>query len=97
MADLSLNLDIKGIGTTKMSMDDAKKLYGELKVLFEEKVKYVPSGGWHWAYPWWGYAYNQNGIYGTSYATNTSHLKGTSQRGLSGSDTSGESAYNISI
>lgn len=54
MADLSLNLEIKGIGNTTMSMADAKKLYSELKVLFEEKVAYVPTYGWRWNYPWWG-------------------------------------------
>ncbi len=97
MADLSLNLEIKGIGSTNMSMDDAKKLYNELRVLFEEKVKYVPSGGWHWQYPWWGYSYYHNAIYGTSSGGNTSHLKGTSSRGLSVGDTGSMSAYNISV
>lgn len=99
MADLSLNLEIKGIGSTNMSMDDAKKLYNELRVLFEEKVKYVPSGGWHWQYPWWSYNTNFNpyGIYGSYSSGQHPPTKGIQRRGFTGSDTSSMSAYNISV
>ena len=89
MADLSLNLEIKGIGSTQMSMDDAKKLYNELRVLFEEKVKYVPSGGWMWNYPWWGYSYTD------AYSPRTPHYKSSTGTGALGGGGGAPSSYTV--
>ena len=90
MSELSLNLEIKGIGSTTMSMADAKKLYSELKGLFEEKVKYVPTRGWEWSYPWWGYVhYNSYGTYNDTKITSGGGGRFTGNTGVS--------SYNISV
>lgn len=90
MSELSLNLEIKGIGSTTMSMADAKKLYLELKELFDVKVKYVPTRGWEWSYPWWGYGYFQTACMNDQY-------KSSSGGGNKSTSGTGVSSYSISV
>lgn len=91
MPELSLNLEIKGIGSTTMSMEDAKKLYNELRVLFEEKVKYVPNGGWLWNYPWWGYSYTD------AYSNQRAFTKGIGNTSSGPTTGNVPSSYSVSI
>lgn len=93
MADLSLNLEIKGIGNTTISMADAKKLYSELKVLFEEKVTYVPTYGWRWNYPWW----NNIGWYESQYGAYKSTKSSGGVEKYAGDTGVSPSSYSVSI
>ena len=45
--EISVVIDIKGLGETKLSMQDAKKLYDQLSDLFKEKVVYQDNW-WYW-------------------------------------------------
>ena len=66
MADISINLKIEGIGSTTLSMDQAKRLHDELHALFSEKVRYVPYyNTWNWNYPWFGTYSSGGGQYST--------------------------------
>lgn len=48
--EISVVIDIKGIGETKLSMQDAKKLYDSLNDLFSEKVVYRNNYWWYKPY-----------------------------------------------
>ena len=48
--EISVVIDIKGIGETKLSMLDAKKLYDSLNDLFKEKVVYSDNFWWYRPY-----------------------------------------------
>jgi len=66
MADISVNLKIEGIGSTTLSLEQAKKLHDELGVLFSAKVRYVPYyNTWNWNYPWFGTYSSGGGQYST--------------------------------
>lgn len=66
MADISVNLKIEGIGSTTLSLEQAKKLHDELGVLFSAKVRYVPYyQHWDWNYPWFGIYSSGGGQYDT--------------------------------
>ena len=68
MADISVNLKIEGIGSTTLSLEQAKKLHDELGVLFSEKVRYIPYyQRWDWNYNpyYWGTYSNGGGQVGT--------------------------------
>ena len=89
---ISVNINIKGIGSTTLSMDDAKKLHAELDKLFAKKVEYY-LGQWRWKdpYPYWDYW--RQGIYGTWCSSDTT--KGINDS--SGGGGSQPTGYNISI
>jgi hypothetical protein len=48
--EISVVIDIKGIGETKLSMQDAKKLYDSLNDLFAENVVYRDNWWWYRPY-----------------------------------------------